>query len=511
MDIPIHPPDSSSDEASKYNQSLDGDSASSQKPAPEEKTVKTNVDGNNNIINNSDSITYNINNYYGEDGYKKGENPQGSFPPKSSVNINDNLPAWFLSLDEYGKYYALAICFYYGLGLSDFFSVITIIKKHLLKTGVVEKTTSTPLRHPKIDTSEQFDTKRIAKTIKFSNNNTAGEILALAKSEYSALLFSYIPILNEIAESHPNNWELRWRSAAALGQISELDVTYIYRTVINNWINHEKAYMRATVGYYYLYLLDPKNTLIVEAKDFLLKQLDWMSTSKDFTESHWRYKWTTAAICEKIGLLENEDAARLSKQYLEKVAGINHLRVADSVVHALVEWSVKEKFPDAFGLIVNWVEGGSAGSLNEDDPYQIRCIVGLLAFRAVVEINYEFLNEGQDKQDVVFPVDVLKVIWENRLNGKNLWNGAVAIGIRYFEFKNRNLQLGHYFFDMLESWTEIIPDKDFLVEFISAWLEDISHNPRSKTHLQNRLKNVWAKSKNKTLYKISQITLQKIK
>lgn len=418
----------------------------------------------------------------------------------------DSFHKWFFSLDEYGKYYAVAVSFYHGLRVADFLVIPPIIKNYLLKTGEIEKKKDAPSRHPLVDTIEVKDPDKRALIIKFPLENTAGEILELVMLKYSQILFDFLLIINEVVEKNPENWELRWRSAVALGQISEIDAERVFNKVVTHWAVDDKAYVRATVGYYYYYVLNKDSSASEETRSYITGEFERWAKPNNFKDDLWKYKWTVAATCEKIGLLESEYTENLANKYLEQVAGINHVRVADSVIHALIDWSIKQKFPQAFKLLVHWAESGSAGDKNEDNPFEIRCIVALIAFSAVVEVNYDLLNNKDNKQDNIFPVDVLKSILEKQTKKENLWSGIVSIGVRYFDFK-----MGHYFFDMVENWAKIVPDKEFLIEFVSNWLKEIYFNLRSKTRLENRLKNVWVKSKNKTLVSIAQLTQEKIK
>ncbi len=424
------------------------------------------------------------------------------------ISVTDSLDSQALA--EYGRFFVIGLCFYHGLSVSDFLSVLDVTKKYLSqKIGKGHKL-NFPSRHPDVETHEEFDAERLSVTIKFKLKDgvSVGDIFTkVVKKEYVPELFNYTSILSETVETQPNNWELRWRSAVGLGQISELDVRYVFNKLINVWAQDERAFVRATVGYYFYYILSGDANLPDGAQKFLLEMLEKWATPKDFKENNWKYKWTVAAICEKIAHLKNEQAQMLANKYLEQVAGINHVRVADSVVHALVDWSIKQKFPQVFKLLVRWIESGSAGDdKKEENPFEIRCIVALVAFSVIVETNYELINDEGNKQENIFPVDVLKGVWEKRTKKENLWNGVVSIGIRYFDFK-----LGHYFFEMIENWTKIAPDKEFLVEFVSSWLKEIYLNVHSKTHLENRLKNVWAKSSNKTLKSIAQLAQEKIK
>ncbi len=423
------------------------------------------------------------------------------------INVNDNLDSQALA--EYGRFFVIGLCFYHGLSVPDFLSVLDATKKYLSQKIGKGNKINFPSRHPDVKTLEEFDSERLSVTIKFllEDGVSVGDIFTkVVKKDYVPELFNYATILSEIVETQPNNWEMRWRSAVGLGQISELDVRYVFNKLINVWAQDERAFVRATVGYYFYYILSGDAALPEGAQKFLLEMLEKWATPKDFKESKWKYKWTVAAICEKIAHLKNEQAQILANKYLELVAGINHVRVADSVVHALVDWSIKQKFPQVFRLLVSWAESGSAGDKDEDNPYEIRCIVALVAFSAIVEVNYDLLNDKDNQREFIFPVDVLRTIWENQSDKENFWLGMVSIGVRYFDFK-----MGHYFFDMLESWTEIVSDKEFLADFVSSWLKAIYFDAHSKTHLENRLKNVWAKSKNKTLKSIAQLTQEKIK
>lgn len=469
----------------------------------EEIKVKSIVRGDENVLTTAGRDV--VQNFY----LYGSENLNLNSLPNRIVNIDEDLPKWFSSLDEYGKFYALAVCFYQGVKSSDFLKIPPIIKSHLIKSGEIEKKKEAPSRNPSVKTMEVRDPDKHALVIKFPKDSTSGEILFLVMKNYASLLFSFIPVLNEIVQSSPENWELRWRSSVALGQISELDVDHILENVISKWVDDEKAYVRATVGYYYYYIFSlnkEDNPAFKEIWSYALKTFERWANPKNFDDKYWRYKWTTAAICEKVGLLEDAAAETFAKQYIEKIAGINHIRVADSVIHALVEWSIKQKFQQVFKLLVSWVESGSAGDQDENSPYKIRCIVALVAFNAIIEVNYDLFNDKDNEQESISPVDVLRIVWENRFGEENYWNGMVSIGVRNFNFR-----MSHYFFDMLESWTEIISDKEFLADFISSWLKDIYFNVRSKTYLENRLKNIWAKSKNKTLKSIAQLTQEKLK
>lgn len=476
---------------------------SSAGPKQEENKTAVKVDGSENkVLTAAGDFTYN----HQEIHLHKEENPQRSQFTIPSITIDENLPAWFASLDSYGKYYAIALCFYNRMKVADFLIVLPVIRNHLIRNGDIEKKADAPLHHLAVETIEVRDDTRRALIIQYPSEITAGEILTLLKQKYSSSLFNFLSIIDEIVKNNPNNWELRWRSAAALGQISELDVEHVYKTVINSWIADDKAYVRATVGYYFYYILDEDNIVSSDTRDYVLGELKKLANPKVFKPKLWRYSWTAVATCEKIGLLKSNQVNNMASSYLEGLAGINHIRVADSVIHALVEWSVKENFAQALNLLITWVESASAGDLDDDNPYQIRCVIALLAFRAIVEVNYDLLNEEDNIQDMIVPVEVLKVIWDNQSESEDLWQGTIWIGVRYFEFR-----MGQYFFDMLESWMETTSDKEFLIEFVSSWLKEIFFNLRSKTHLENRLKNVWAKSKNKTLRTIAQMVQEKIK
>jgi len=466
--------------------------------------IEVEIEGNENKVFSSTRDMFNINAPIVN--IIAGEDPKQSQPPKRSNTLDDNnMHLWFENLDAYGKYYAVAVCFYHRLKVADFLTVLPIIRNHLIRTGDIEKKTDAPLRHLEVKTNEIKDPTRRAIVIQFPSEKTAEKILTLLIQEYSPILFNFVSILDDVVRNNPRNWELRWRSAAALGQISELDVDHVYETVISNWMTDDKAYVRATVGYYFFYILDEDNAVSSETQDYLSAELKKLANPKKFNYKLWERSWAAVATCEKIGLLKSSQINNIATSYLEGLAGINHLRVADSVIHALVEWSVKENFTQAMALLIAWIEGGSAGDRDEDNPFQVRCMVALLAFRAVVEVNYDLLDDD-NKQDVVVPVEVLKVISQDQAGDVNLWQGMISIGVRYFDFR-----MGGFFFDMLESWTESISDKEFLIEFISSWLKEVFFNLRSKTHLENRLKNVWAKSKNKTLQTIAKKTQEKIK
>lgn len=422
------------------------------------------------------------------------------------VNVNDSFDVQALA--EYGRFFVIGLCFYHGLSVPNFSSVLDVTRKYLSQKIGKGNKINFPSRHPDVKTIEEFDSERLAVTIKFSLEEgvSVGNVLTnIVKRDYIPELFDYMNILDEVVKTQPHSWEIRWRSAVGLGEISELDVREAFYRLINAWAQDERTYVRVTVGYYFYYILSEDSSLPEGAQKFLLEMLEKWAAPKGFKDSNWRYKWTVAAICEKIGHLKNNQAQGLATKYLEQVAGINHIRIADAVVHALVDWSIKEKFAQVFDLLVHWAESGSAGDGKEDNPFEIRCIVALIAFSVIVETHYEILSEENNKQESIFPIDVLRHIWEKRNKKENLWNGIVSIGVRYFDFK-----MGHYFFEMIEKWTEIVKDTDFLTQFVSDWLKEIYNIKRPK-HLENRLKNVWSKSKNKTLVSISKMTQEKLR
>lgn len=417
--------------------------------------------------------------------------------PKSK---NSKEEQWFEDLDEYGKYYILAVCFYYGLKVSDFREVLQRVKNSL--SSEAKKNFS--YNHSDIDVIEKFDKERLAVTIKFSDDEKVDRILKLIQERYSYLLFNFVPILKDIVETQPQNWELRWRTSIALGQISEIDTPYVYKNIVEQWAEDERAYVRVVVGYYFYYILSGAAFLPDGSRKYLLDNFERWASPKNFKDNLWKYKWTVAATAEKIGHLESDQAQTLANKYLEQVAGINHIRVADAVVHALVDWSIKQKFVDVFKLLVRWAESGSAGNSKEENPFEIRCIVALIGFSVITETHYEILSDENNKQENIYPVDVLRSIWEKRSKKENLWNGLISMGVRYFDFK-----MGNYFFEMIEGWTKLVTDADLLIQFVSDWLKEIYLIMRPK-HLENRLKNVWSKSKNRTLVSIAQMTQEKI-
>jgi len=470
-------------------------------PIPEEKTsIRANIRGNKNDLEIAGrDFIKELNLYLGESFNLKAL-------PKTNVSINKSLPKWFANLDEYGKFYALAVCFYHGVKSSDFLKIPPIIKNHLVKIGEIEKKKEAPSRHPLVETVEVKDPDKHVLVIKYPKDSMSAEILSLVMQKYASLLFGFLPVLNDVVQSNPENWELRWRSAVALGRISELDTEHVLDNIISDWVDDEKAYVRATVGYYYYYLfsLSKENpSVFAEIWPHALKAFDRWARPDNFNDKYWRYKWTSAAICEKVGLLEDGEAEKFAMQHIEKIAGIDHVRIADAVVHMLIEWSVKEKFPQVLDILIGWAESGSAGSQNDDNPYEIRCFVALFAFSGIIEINYDLLND-EEKQENITPVNVFKVIQDNQSNGVNLWNGLISIGIRYFEFG-----MGNYLFDMIEMWADSIKDETLFITFVSGWFAEIYFNIKSRVHIENRMK-WWLKSSNKKLKSTADLTLRKI-
>src|SRR5690606_7750088 len=156
----------------------------------------------------------------------------------------------------------------------------------------------------KIKTLEAYDSERMSVTISLDlgNDIKVGNVVDEVKKEYAVELINYTSILNEIVKTQPYNWEIRWRSALCLGKITEIDVRYVLDNLINTWAQDERAYVRVTVGYYFYYILSGDADLPEGVQKFLLEKIEeW--ANKD---SHWKYKWTVAVICEKIGHLEND-------------------------------------------------------------------------------------------------------------------------------------------------------------------------------------------------------------
>ncbi|MBK9781262.1 MAG: hypothetical protein IPP55_14605 [Anaerolineales bacterium] len=502
--------DKNAAENNKENETIQNDDSNKEKDFKEQdsdkSTISSKTEGENNktyIIGRDGKVEEHthIHYHFNDEDRKMKDDVLQKKVRKTSKSKSSKEEQWFEDLDEYGKYYILAVCFYYGLKASDFREVLQKVRNYLSPDA--KKTFS--YSHSSIDIVEKYDENKLAVTVKLADDESVDRILKIIQEKHSYLLFNFVPVLREVVETQPQNWDLRWRSAIALCHISEIDTPFVYKNIIEQWAKDARAYVRIGVGYYFYYILSGAAHIQEGSKKYLLDNLDKLASLKNFNKDFWEYKWTVAAASEKIGLLEDEVAGSLANKYLEQVAGINHIRVADAVVHALVDWSIKQKFPHVFNILVRWAESGSAGDGKEDNPFEIRCIVALIAFGVITETHYEILSDGNKRQESIFPVDILKNIWGKRTKKENLWNGIITIGVRYFDFK-----MGNYFFEMIENWTEIVSDTDFLIQFVSDWLKEI-HIIKHPKHLENRLKNVWSKSKNKKLVSIAEMTHEKIK
>jgi len=343
---------------------------------------------------------------------------------------------------------------------------------------------------------EIYDSDKGARVYKFGKVGDSEMLLNLIRERYSRLLFKFVPIIKKVIDENPSNPEIRVFAAYALGEIAKLDIRYVLKEAIEPLAQHENSSSRATVGYFFAYLFISQEKIAKEIQNYLREVL-----SRWIYSGGWRLKWAAASICEQLGLFGNNEVKQLAKESLEKLASIDDIRVANSVIHALVSWSLKKQLLDSLNLIRKWCEQGSAGRNDQFNPHQVRCVVGIWAFGAIVIRNSELLGKNS-VNDYVQPIELTKTVLEYRKTPDDLLPMMTTVAVRSFEY-----QMGNYFFIMLEKWADIAPDSNALQTLIPIWLRKIYANlpvnSLHRRHIENRIHNVWLKSKNPKLLAIA--------
>ena len=404
----------------------------------------------------------------------------------------------FSELDLFARARLLTVCFFEGMNVTDFDNVFEIIRIELFDDAynedeLFERLYEHPRTIPGLDLIEVYDDEKSAKVYQFKELGSGKMLIELVKKEHSKLAFRFVTALVEVIKSYTFSPEIRVRAAYALAEIAEIDVRYVYKTAIKKMAESQDDRIRATVSYFFAYLLinpDQSNSSI---QNYLYGVItDWADSSR------WNLQWSAASVCEQLGIFsETEQTQIFAQNTLKKLSSVDNIRVANSVIHALVGWSLKQKPFAPFILIREWVEEGSGGHRARFNPYQVRCVVGIWSFWALVIRNSELLSKSV-KNDFVQPLDIAKIAEDNQGTDRDLLPIMVAVGTRSFEFK-----MGNHFFSQLEKWIDVLPDNASLQAIIPVLLRRIYATlpPQSlhQRHLENRIVNVWLKSKNSAL------------
>jgi hypothetical protein len=413
-----------------------------------------------------------------------------------------NLEDCFNELDLYDKYYFITLSFFEGISITEFDHIFEIIRDLLFDELYEQKEQINRLYMslptiPGLEVIEHFDADRSARVYKFKQPDGGQTLLNFVKERHSKLLYKFVTAIKKVVEQYPHTPEIRVLAAYALGEIARLDVDYVYESAIKPFADSKHDGIRATVGYFFAYLFVSPVQDGINLKKYLRNTLTQWTNS-----GNWHYKWSAASVCEQLGLFaEDAHDQTLAREALEKLAGTDDIRVANAVIHALVGWSLKKEFVVSLELINKWAEQGSAGRNDQFNPHQVRCIVGIWAFWAIVIRNSELLIK-KITHESIHPLDIAETILKSRKTPKDLLPMITTVAIRSFEF-----QMGNYFFEGLEKWVGITQNNKEVQTLVPIWLRriyaNLPENSLHRRHMENRIANIWLKSKNSQMLAIA--------
>mgnify|MGYP001306902441 CR=1 FL=1 len=412
--------------------------------------------------------------------------------------VPKNLEEAFNQLELEQRVFFLTMCFFEGLKVSEFNQVYANILRSLAENLFNEdekREIGRSFLKPVpnfigLEVCQEYDPEKLAKVYKFKRNDTAQKLFAFVIKEYAALLFDYVIALRILIEEQ-RSVDVRRFAAFALGELTKEDFEHVIRNAITPLCTSHKDTARVSVAYYFAYLFNGEGAN-QDIKDRLHDLLeDWIK------QSGWLWKWTVAAICERLGLLEKPDLENFSQELLDKLARTDNVRVANAVIHALVGWSLNGKLEFTIGNIKTWVEEGIAGIGNTLDEYEVRCVVGLWAFWRIIWVHQSLIKTPPPNLTLK-PIDIFSMLNQNDKINPIL----VSVGIRSFE-----CGLGNDFLDNLASLVDL-DNKDEIQLLVIDWIREVyqSLSPRTtfRPSIKGMINNYWAKSKNPNLKNIAQ-------
>lgn len=402
---------------------------------------------------------------------------------------------WFKELTPREKLFAITLSIFNGLKYSDFRELFFIV----LDVMKVDQSEEEKLARyfeeddsfcDKVGAEIKFSNDEPEEIIVFKDSSYPARIFGLMRDKYRSLFFELLPVLREIVERH-RYWEIRSRAALALAEIGKIAFRRVRTQVIDHWASNDRAYVRAAVGYPLARLAEDSTTRL--AVEHLLGE--WCRFRVQ--GNSWRYHWTAASVYKQIGFIEADWVEDWIFNGLKKLAGIDDIRIADSVIHTLVVLSLQRPLANILVVLKEWIEEGIAGNKDNTEP-QTRCIVAILAFMVISEIHIEVSkeedNETEPDEALGRAENLFNLVQQSEREKGDLWQLMVAVGVRSFEYRG----LADEFFNLIVRWTEHCADEPQLQNTVRNLLAEVFLivRPRYRERILNRL-NRWERQNKK--------------
>jgi len=408
-----------------------------------------------------------------------------------------------LGLDQ--QVFFITMCFFEGLKVSDYNQVY----RNLLNTITgkvfddsekrdIDKSFYKPIPIVVgLEISQDYDQSKLAKVYKYKDSATVRRLLDFVFDNYSNLILDYVTALHNLIITQ-RDVQIRRFAVFALCELSKVDFNHVVQNAIKPLAASSKDTCRVSVAYFYEYLFDSKENIKIEIRNRLIDLLDgWIKNS------NWTFKWTAAAVCERLGLSQDEDIVSLSRKKLNILAGCDNMKVAGAVIHALTTWSLKRDSLYTLNIIKLWVDEGSAGKIDVLNEYEVRCVVGIWSFWRILAVN-RYLLKSTDVEKNEKPNNLVAIF---RTSDGEVISLLTSIGIRSFEYG-----LGNEFLSNLASMLEY-DSSDEIQSLIVAWIKSVYQQlPSTKIYrktISGMVKNYWANSKNIGIKSVS-IQLQRL-
>ena len=493
--------DNEQEEAQNQRQVTENESINNEQNDETGAYVETSASNVQDSIIQSAGGNLTINHYHVRqvrDIFKENEDVRRSLnlppPPPADASLQERVNYWFTTdlETQTEKFTAVTLSIFHGLDYPSFKDVLDSILSELK----VEERAANDYRKSTYFNTEDDDLlakihaeikpteNGIDEIISFKDEKYVSAIFDLLRNRFRNVLIKMLPAIKLIVERH-QQWSIRVNAAYVMAELSKTAFTRIQTKVYDVWAHDKRAYVRAAVGYPLARLAETPET-----RERVVLLLDeWVRKSA----RNWHVGWTAASVCKQIGLLDSSWGANTALSYLKDLAGKDHIKIADSVIHSLVVMSLNLEIPKLLSHIRVWLMEGSAGTGRNTEP-QTRCFVAIVAFIEISNLHMAIAEDQEAKEEMNrLNVDNLFDLIENDHHTKGeIWQLMITFGVRSYEFSRKN-----EFMTLMADWTKLAQDDAKLQNTIRDLLRDLhaSIRPKFQSLIVNRMKS-WSKNRN---------------
>lgn len=410
-------------------------------------------------------------------------------PPPAQSSIQEEVDRWFnegLHTDS-EKLFAITLSVFNEISYIELQEIYRIVLNFLQTDETGKEVNRSPFSFDDETWIQKFKAVLIKpindsseEIITYANELYPRAVFELLRRRYRTVLLDLLPVLKHVAERY-NQKEIITRVAHAIAEIAKIAFHRAYAQVLEPWAGAEQIYMRDAASYS-LTVLAGDDIHRLAVKDVLD---NWSSPKWNGRFEIWRYRWTAASTYRQLGFIETSWADSWVFSGLERLAGFDDVRIADSVIHALTVLSIHKPVIDVLKLLGRWVSDSTAQK-TPDLESQARCIIAVLAFMTIAEIHQEIIDKDTNETSLQAE-NLLDIVNQNKADENDVWQLSVAVGVQALEYG-----IGDAFFDLIEQWSKQAAENVSLQNTVKNLIIEVFKQvgPLQKEFIFNRF-NLW--------------------